>query len=459
MAVPGGVVEGAATGDSYVFRGIPFAASPLGDLRWRAPQPVVDWEGVRDATQTAAPCPQYSEGWNQQQADSWSEDCLTLDIRTPSLDGARPVMVWIHGGSNRSGGSGGPADSDLTRQGVVVVGIQYRLGVLGFMAHPELTAEQGGASGNYGLMDQIAALRWVRDNIHLFGGDPAQVTIFGESAGSQDVSLMLSAPAAQGLFDAAILQSGTPGFGQDFRTLAQAEAAGAMLGSVAELRAMPVQQIVDLTQRYETDSGTAITPFLTTVIDGRVLPAAPDVLLAAREPLPVIIGTDRVEFTAPDNAAEPTVRQFHGANAEALLAIYANETVDPRRGGVGTRALSDALFHCPADRLADLLVSHDWPVWRYEFDIGENGGLTRHAYEIGWVFERLPVGSEAFMQDYWAALAVSGDPNGVTGIGSPRPFWEPWRVDAARQLLIAQDRTEMEEGRPRAAVCALQENL
>ena len=163
VSVPGGEVRGAATDDALVFRAVPYAAPPLGDLRWRAPQPVRPWPGVRDATHNGPACLQNSEGWNKANWLYASEDCLTLDVKTASLTGKRPVMVWIHGGSNRSGSSGGPADSDWTRQGVVAVGVQYRLGVLGFLSLPELSAEQGGSSGNYGLMDQIAALRWVHE--------------------------------------------------------------------------------------------------------------------------------------------------------------------------------------------------------------------------------------------------------------------------------------------------------
>src|SRR5690606_11705831 len=184
--------------------------------------------------------------------ENWAEDCLTLDIRTPALSGKLPVMVWVHGGSNRAGSSSGPADSDMSAQGVVHVGIQYRLGLLGFLSHPELSDEGGGASGNYALMDQVAALEWVRDNIARFGGDPDNVTIYGESAGSQDVSLLLAAPEAQGLFDKAILQSGTPGFGMSFRTLDEAEAVGLQFdkaaganGDLATLRALPPERLLE----------------------------------------------------------------------------------------------------------------------------------------------------------------------------------------------------------------------
>src|SRR6185437_9434574 len=172
-----------------------------------------------------ASCIQIDQGWNYSDYSIGKEDCLTLDVRTPSLKGKLPVLVWIHGGSNRAGGPNDIVMSDVAQQ-VVLVGIRYRLGIFGFLSHPALPAEQGGSSGNYGLMDQVAALRWVHDNIARFGGDPNNVTIAGESAGSQDVSLMLAAPAARGLFEKAIMESGTPVFGMKPRTLAEAERIG-----------------------------------------------------------------------------------------------------------------------------------------------------------------------------------------------------------------------------------------
>ena len=467
VAVPGGTIRGVATDGKTVFRGIPFAAAPTGALRWRAPGPVTAWEGVRDATQAAPACLQHLESseWNRAQWLHASEDCLTLDIASPDMAGKLPVMVWIHGGSNRAGSAGGPADSDLPKQGVVAVGIQYRLGALGWLSHPALSAEQGGASGNYGLMDQIAALEWVRANIARFGGDPENVTIFGESAGSQDVSLLLAAPAAQELYDAAIMQSGTPGFGLPFRSLEDGEALGRQFSELAgagddleKLRALsPVAIFAIEDQLQEQPHGNAMI-FLRTTVDGKVLPAAPDALIAANAPRPVIIGTDRAEFlneALPAEQLEPYTRAFYGNAAAQALALYRAEKADPRRGAIGTRIISDAVFHCPADRMADLLADSGWPVWRYEFDIGEGDGLTRHAYEIGWVFERKGVGSGAFMQDYWAALAVSGDPNGAAGAASARPEWTRWDSNAPRQLSIESERVAMQKGKPRAETCAL----
>lgn len=471
VEVAGGKVLGTETDDALVFRGVPFAAAPTGDLRWRAPQPVEPWDGTLDATETAPACLQHLEngGWNRAQWLHASEDCLTLDIKTPSLGGKLPVMVWIHGGSNRAGSSGGPADSSLPAHGVVAVGIQYRLGVLGWLSHPALSAEQGGSSGNYGLMDQVAALEWVRDNIASFGGDPDNVTIFGESAGSQDVSLLLAAPSAQGLFDKAIMQSGTPGFGLPFRTLAEGEALGLQFGEKADvggdlgrLRALsPVALFAIEDELLEPVHDNAMI-FLHTTVDGKVLPDAPDRLIASHAPKPVIIGTDKVEFmqeSFPEVALPQFAAAWYGDDAEAALALYLSEAADPRRGKIATRMISDAVFHCPADNLANLLAANGWPVWRYEFDVGENGGLTRHAYEIAWVFERKPVGGGAMMQDYWAALAVAGDPNGETALAGERPRWQRWDPAGPRQMAFGESASGMEPGAPRAEFCRFAESF
>jgi para-nitrobenzyl esterase len=472
VAVPGGEVGGEVVGGALVFRAIPYDAPPLADLRWRPPQPVRPWQGVRNATQNGPACLQNSEGWNKANWLHASEDCLTLDVKTASLTGKRPVMVWIHGGSNRSGSSGGPADSDLTQQGVVAVALQYRLGVLGFLSSPELSAEQGGASGNYALMDQIAALQWVHDNIARFGGDPGNVTIYGESAGSQDVSLLLAAPGAQGLFHKAILESGTPGFGMTFRPLAEAEKLGAELaekadatGDLAKLRRLsPVALLTLQEQLHDPLAQHGEANWLRTTIDGKVLPRAPDLLIADNKPKPVIIGTNKVEFGPSAGSIESTklatlAETWFGAHAaEAAAAYQAEQAPDPRRAHLEMRIQSDGEFHCPADRLADLLANHGWPVWRYSFDVGENGGFTRHAYEIGWVFERKALPGGVAMQDYWAALAVSGDPNGKAGRTAPRPKWQRWDPAKPRQMAFGQEQTAMEAGKPRAPFCRFTEN-
>src|ERR1700737_2420959 len=210
VAVDGGVIRGAAASGGYVFRGIPYAAAPTGDLRWRPPAPPAAWRGVRDATQFGASCPQVPSSFS---AAPYDENCLFLNVYTKSLhanegDGL-PVVVWIHGGGYTQGDGRGFDGMKLAQNGVVVVTINYRLGALGFLAHPALASQPGGPAGNYGLMDQQAALRWVQRNIRRLGGDPENVTIAGQSAGALSVLAHLISPGSRGLFDKTIVQSGS----------------------------------------------------------------------------------------------------------------------------------------------------------------------------------------------------------------------------------------------------------
>lgn len=465
VSVTGGDIRGLEVDRALLFQAIPFAAPPLGPLRWKPPQPVVPWNGLRDATRPAPACLQNNENWNKADWLRGNEDCLTISVRTPSLAGKRPVMVWIHGGSNRAGSGFGVAESQMVKQGVVVVSLHYRLGILGYLSHRGLDKEQGGTSGNYGLMDQIAALKWVRDNIAKFGGDPSHVTIFGESAGSQDVSLLLAAPDAQGLFHAAILQSGTPGFGMSYRSHADALQIGDQLDGLAEsggdlerLRAMSPLALFDIQSKLQDPfaHGNDFL-FLRTTIDGKVLPAAPDQLIAYHAPKPVIIGTDRIEFGPGPGGTElgGFARFWFGENSREALAAYRAEEgrVDARRGNLELRMQSDAQFHCPANRLANLLLAKGWPVWRYEFDVGPDGGWTRHAYEVGFVFDRKAAGGGAQMQDYWAALALAGDPNAPTDLSAKRLRWDRMKAGKQTTLVFGNDKTEQVSGQPRAAMC------
>ena len=250
-----GLVQGSSEDGLTVYRGIPFAAPPVGDLRWRPPQPAARWEGVRQATKFA-PDPYQGDG-----KGNVSEDCLYLNIWTPakSADARVPVLVWIYGGGFSFGSTSTPVHNGehLARKGVVLVSINYRVGPFGFLAHPELSAESPQhVSGNYGLLDQIAGLRWIRKNIAAFGGDPDKVTIFGESAGGIAVSMLCASPLAKGLFRGAISQSGgsfgpprhTTYPGENMRVLADAERAGveyatrAGASSIAELRRISRRQ-------------------------------------------------------------------------------------------------------------------------------------------------------------------------------------------------------------------------
>ena len=208
VSVTGGQVRGQVLKDGgAVFKGIPFAQPPLGDLRWRKPMPVKPWTGVRDVLQFGGTC-SANAIWGMPKVVN--EDCLYLNVWTSAWPqtGLKPVMVWIHGGGNVAG-SGNENGESLARHGIVLVSFNYRLGIFGFLAHPELSAESPNhASGNYALMDQIAALQWVQENIKKFGGDPANVTIFGESAGAIDVNLLMASPMAKGLFHRVIAESG-----------------------------------------------------------------------------------------------------------------------------------------------------------------------------------------------------------------------------------------------------------
>src|SRR4051794_13109795 len=252
VRIDGGLIRGVGAAGAYSFKGLPYAAPPTGNLRWRAPQPAAAWSGVRDATQFGAGCPQEPERNPFLPPGTISEDCLNLNVYTPALRdrSGRPVLVWIHGGGLVQDGGRNYDGTKLAATGTVVVTINYRLGALGFLAHPALASRPGGAAGNYGLMDQQAALRWVHHNIAQFGGDPHNVTIAGQSAGGLSVLAQMVSPGARGLFQRAVVQSGT--FALNQRPLAAAEAAGQTFATAvgcadqtaACLRSAPVSDLV-----------------------------------------------------------------------------------------------------------------------------------------------------------------------------------------------------------------------
>ena len=472
VRVTGGIVEGRKSedGGATIFEGIPFAAPPLGGNRWRAPQPVVPWLGTRSAASPPPACLQNDYQWNHANYLFGSEDCLTLDVRAQGNVGEKlPVMVWIHGGSNRAGSGSGGVYSRITDQGVVLVTVQYRLGIFGFLSHRKLAEEQGGSSGNYGLMDQIAALKWMQSNIASFGGDPGNVTIFGESAGSQDVSLLLAAPPARGLFHKAIMQSGTPKFGMKSRPLSdafklgdQVDEIGDSKGDITTLRRMSAHALLAADLRLNDEAlWSKEFVWLRPIIDGVVLPRDPGELLAQAPPRPVIIGTNRFEFGPTKGTIDVAAYAKHwfGAQAAAALELYRSEEqgVDPRLGHLEGRMETDVVFRCPAKNLAAQLASLGWPVWRYEFDVGPDdgtpsGGLTSHAYEISFIMDRKPVGpgsAAAQMQDYWVSFAKSGVPGGLG-----RTKWPSFtQTSKAYALFDRKGMTAMKNLRP--AHCAL----
>ncbi len=464
VSVSGGIVEGQVLPDRTVFRGIPFAAPPLAANRWREPQPVVEWTGIRTTTQAAPACLQNDYGWNHRDHVYASEDCLTLDVGSPAMTGKAPVVVWIHGGSNRAGSAEGMVLSSMVARGVVVVAIQYRLGILGFLPHRDLAAEAQGSSGNYGLMDQIAALRWVRDNIAKFGGDPDNVTIAGESAGSQDVSLLLASPLARGLFAKAAMESGTPGFGLPWRPLKEAFRIGDQLDGLmgtqgtAALRRASAQSLLAADLKLHDAKLTADDYlYLRTTIDGAVLPDSPDKLFVTAPRRPVIIGSNLIELDLPGGRAarDGFVDLSFGANADAARGYYRLDSADPaplaRLGTRNQQIATDATFRCPAGTLANLLATRGWPVWRYEFDLAGDGGTgpTTHAAEIGYIFHDRRAGP-VYMQDYWVAFAKTGDPSGEGLTPWPRMA----RGKPANMLFDAKGATPR-DGDIRGDICRL----
>ena len=380
----GEVLEGVWLGPgAALFRGIPYAAAPVGDLRWRPPELHRPRPGSQSARSFSPVCVQTERltAWEKSIATAFgtsdkvdatprntNEDCLYLNVWTNNLGGGttQPVMVWIHGGSNVAGEGSSPwyDGSMLAKRGVVVVTINYRLGVFGFLALPDLSAESPHrVSGNYGLLDQLAALRWVQADIKQFGGDPERVTVFGESAGSLDLVALMASPSSAGLFHRAIAQSGAPmGIALP---LAQAEAQGAALveasgsdsngGSAAMLRRKPAAELLQLADRQVLAGKLQIQP----VIDGWLMPDAPGRIFSAgkQRKVPLIIGSNAREMTTLRAYLPPIPRtvagyrgwlaQTFGADAERFGELYPAES-DGEVDGALIDATTELLFTCPA---------------------------------------------------------------------------------------------------------------
>jgi para-nitrobenzyl esterase len=492
----GGLVRGTTLADGRVrvFKGIPYAAPPVDAARWRETQPVVPWDGIRDAIEPGAQCVQGPVFADITFPRPASEDCLTLNLWTPASGASDrlPVMVWIHGGGFQAG-AGAEARHDglaFARKGIVLVTFNYRLGVFGFFAHPELTRESGrNASGNYGLLDQIAALRWVQDNIAAFGGDPGNVTIFGESAGSFAVSALMASPLAAGLFHKAIGESGayfTAGAGTLVpQPLAVSEQHGvtfaASLGaeSLAALRAKSSDDVLAAAMKTQ--------PWFSPTLDGYVL--RDDVYATytagkqARVPLLAGWNADEVrvgvvlgkhKWTAESFADD--LRKRFGEHADAIRAAYPAKT-DAEAVEAAAALASDTFIGHSTWKWIDVhAATSGAPVYRYSFDrkIPVAPGTmingqpatardigARHAGEIEYVFGTLdsvpgvswePADrtlSDA-MTTYWANFARSGDPNGKRLAKWPR--YEPkrprvmhldtalqQRADTLRQRYLALD--------------------
>ncbi|WP_102126374.1 carboxylesterase/lipase family protein [Deinococcus planocerae] len=470
VQVAQGTLVGREQSGVRVFQGVPYAAPPVGELRWRAPQPALGWTGERDAARPGAACPQTRPpqiGGGLR----GSEDCLSLNVAAPSAALRAPVMVWIHGGSFENGaGSDYDARVLAREQGVVVVTVNYRLGPLGFLAAPALL--EGRTLGNYGLLDQQAALRWVRANAAAFGGDPANVTVFGESAGGMSVCAQLASPGAAGLFDRAILQSGpcTPEIVMAPVTAAlntgreYARALGCPEGDAACLRAVPVERLLGTPVPGQRAPGSVDLPPV--YGDGTVPRAPADVFADGTiNRVPVLIGSNLDEgtlFVAPlGTRADVPVWQYwalvtllEGWNAPRVLAQYAARDY-PTVGLAAAALVTDGLFACPVNDIARALARVT-PVYAYEFRdrtapinfrptaaVPSYGAY--HASEIISVFgtpltgladpaKFTPVQADLarLMRTYWANFARSGNPASPAQPGLPA--WQP--LDPARNNLL-----------------------
>lgn len=433
VSISTGQLRGSLTSDGVaVFKNIPFAQPPVGDLRWREPLPAKAWTGVRDATAFGPMCNQ-----NDNKQLPHSEDCLQLNVWTPKWPPTSPVpvMVWVHGGGNTAG-SGVEAlfnGEVLARHGVVVVNVNYRLGVFGFFAHPGLTKESSHhASGNYGLADQLMALRWVRDNIVRFGGNPANVTIFGESAGASDVNGLIASPFSKGLFVRVIAQSGPAGPG-----LAQADAEkrgvdfAASLGftgdeALTKLRGLSETELIEKGAR----AGVGIS------VDGWVLqePATKIYAQGREQKVALLIGNNSQEMQPRGEPGDirQMISQRYGPLADRALAAYglngASESQpDPENGTVMLQFTTDDSFRCGTVRELIWHTAAGNPGYEYQFSRTVHGQEAKgapHASEIPFIFGTLSVWQNMRkyddsdqqyapqMQEYWTNFAKTGDPNG-----------------------------------------------
>jgi len=499
VQIAAGTLRGTNAGSAIAFRGIPYARPPVGELRWQPPQPPLPWQGVREALQPGSACTQRSSGLTpfiapmaqaygsnfEQPPIKSSEDCLYLDVWVPEwpVKRALPVMVWLHGGSNTVG-SGAQSTYDgvsLTRHGVLLVTLNYRLGVMGFFSHPELTAESPHhSSGNYGLLDQLAALNWVKQNIAQFGGDPDNVTLFGESAGAIDAAQLMTSPLAAGLFKRVISESG-PAFGSG-QTLSQAEAFGSAVSALApgnaqstpleKLRALPVAEVEALVLKAKEHFPADITAATT---DSWVLPKSPQqaFITGSIQKVDLLIGLNGRELSAfrlsaaaaakspggPSSVADSgglkkvseAARPYFGGWTNPAIAVYFGRILVNKKAGLDGAA-NDLIGACPVGAIASLTSASGQHVFVYRFDRsipgkgeGELGAF--HSLEVPYVFgslrnrewQWLPATADdeslsELLQTYWTNFAKTSNPN-----ASGLPNWPAWSDDQKEFLVVKQD--------------------
>lgn len=451
--------------DVRLFAGIPFAAPPVGDNRWRPPQPAEPWSGIRDASSFAPRCLQGRFGGPDNADDPpASEDCLYLNVWTTaeSADEQRPVMVWLYGGGFTSGSGSEPRyhGDSLARKGAVVVTFNYRLGGFGFFAHPELSAEsEHGVSGNYGMQDALAVLEWVQRNIETFGGDPGNVTVFGESAGANMTAALVGSPRAEGLFDRAIAQSGAWmglfGIGP-MGTLERAEETGAEavnelgVASIEELREHPADELM----RSLRSSGI--------VVDGHLVPEDLSLTFAEgrQNDVDLLVGSNSDEGTFFQFGGPQTVESFtaharrrYGEQAEEFLELYPAGNDEQANESYLESFRDWAAWHMRAFAAAQAEIGQDAYVYYFTREPpapeGEPARGATHTAELAYMFDKLLEGRPwtdtdrrlaDTMSSYWVNFARDGDPN-----GSGLPRWPEYGTDSFGPAMVLGDKVHASE--------------
>jgi para-nitrobenzyl esterase len=464
ITIASGPITGTVSDGVHVYKGIPYARPPVGPLRWHEPLPPKPWTQARAMTAYGPSCPQQDSPLDRDKETlDQSEDCLYLNVWTGAQNTEQrlPVMFWIHGGGLVQGSGAKPfyEGKSLARRGVVVVTINYRLGALGFFTHPAVSQESpSGAAGNWGLLDQIAALQWVRNNIARFGGDPGNVTIFGESAGALSTHILMASPLARGLFHRAIAESGAAA--KRVLTLDKSQALwqqkAATIGvtdwahGLAALRSKSATDLVKMCGGVGALPGKSGAEML--CLDGHVLTEAPADTFAAGQqaPVPFIVGSNADEGTLFAQAAPKTVigyrfiaRRMFGDQADDVLRLYPARTNAEVKDAFAA-ALGDASFTANARRSARWHAAAGHPTWRYFFNYlppaAELSGLrVTHGLEIPFVFGTLPTTlatPEARtlsdqMGAYWLAFARTGKPE-VEGL----PAWAPYNRNRDNVLVF-----------------------
>ncbi|MEL7120040.1 MAG: carboxylesterase family protein [Bacteroidota bacterium] len=462
-----------STTNLRVFKGIPYAEPPVGELRWKAPEPIQKWDSVLTCDTYGNWCPQKTRNDKIQ----LSEDCLCLNVWSNNLGGDEklPVMVWIHGGGLNALSShyNNTLDGDqFAKKGVVLVSMNYRLGQLGFLAHPALSAEsENNVSGNYGFLDQLEALRWVQENIEAFGGDPDNVTIFGESAGGLSVSVLCASPLSKGLFHKAIMQSPWM-FGfmskiakpnitrlrEPLASVASAEELGTKWANkyvnegddvLEKLRSLDALQVIKDEPYYETR----------TTIDGWLLNDYPEAVFAKGDQMniPVMIGTNKNEgtafwnYVAAKNQEEFTeiLTDFYGNGAAAVAGFYPSTSAEETKKAA-SQFVTESWFLEPADHLVQGMENVTSPAYQYEFTIPSRRwpiiGAT-HGLEIRYVFDNLnedaaevDKAAAETMINYWSQFAKTSDPN-LPGL----PKWEPYTKNKKSYMELGEEITPKRE--------------